>query len=119
MINHAVFGLAAFRTPTSVRHAAPDRPIERGPVSASLSAGDYFAQYRLDHFSSKLNAVSRNEMASAFGAPALGNALVVISGFYRLPRRETRMGLLSTHARASGWNTQAVPSNGAPKAPPI
>src|SRR5215510_16327100 len=58
-INHAVFGLAAFRTPASVRYAAPDRPIERGPVSASLSAGDYFAQYRLDHFSSKLNAVSR------------------------------------------------------------
>src|SRR5262249_51820336 len=41
-INHVVFGLAAFRTPTSVRYAAPDRPIERGPVNAGLSAGDYF-----------------------------------------------------------------------------
>src|SRR5215510_9592573 len=53
-INHAVFGLAAFRTPASVLYAAPDRPIERGPVSARLSAGDYFAQRRLDHFNPEI-----------------------------------------------------------------
>jgi hypothetical protein len=37
-----------------MRYASPDRPIERGPVSASLSAGDYFAQYRIDHFSPEI-----------------------------------------------------------------
>ena len=49
MINHAVLGLAAFRTPASVRYAAHDRPVERGPVSARLSTGDYFAQYSSFH----------------------------------------------------------------------
>src|SRR5215510_15008519 len=65
MINHAVFGLAAFRTPTSVRYAASDRPIERGPVGASLSAGDYFAQCRLDHFSPEI-FISRGLIYSGF-----------------------------------------------------
>jgi len=58
-------------------------------------------------------------MAAAFGAPLLGTALVVISGSYRLPARETREGFLSIIARVSKWTTKAVPSNGAPKAPPI
>lgn len=40
LINYPVFGFAALRTPASVRYAAIDRPIERGPVSASLSAGN-------------------------------------------------------------------------------
>ena len=32
-------------------------------------------------------------MAAAFGVRLLGTALVVISGFYRLPGQEPRMGL--------------------------
>src|SRR5262245_43330862 len=116
MINHAVFGLAAFRTPTSVRYAAPDRPIERGPVGASLSAGDYFAQYRLDHFHPEifcppLVMIWRQPLE----APALWAAMVVISRFYRHPRRWRRMGLLSTIASVSSWTTKAVPSAGASK----
>jgi len=59
------------------------------------------------------------EMAAAFEAPALGTALVVISGFYILPGKETRMGFLPIIARVSKWTTKAVSSGGAPKAPPI
>jgi hypothetical protein len=39
------------------------------------------------------------EIAAAFGAPLLGTALVVISGFNRLPGQRTRMGALSDHCR--------------------
>jgi hypothetical protein len=59
------------------------------------------------------------EMATAFGVRLLGTALVVISGFYRLPGQETRVGFLSIMARVSIWTTKAVPSNRTPKAPPI
>jgi hypothetical protein len=38
----------------------------------------------------RLRLVARHEMATAFGAPLLGTALVVISGFYRLPGQELR-----------------------------
>jgi len=58
-------------------------------------------------------------MAAAFGAPLLGTALVVIFGFYGLPGEETFVGFPSIIARVSKWTTKAVPSNGAPKAPPI
>jgi len=58
-------------------------------------------------------------MAAAFGAPALGTALVFICGFYRLPVLGTRVDFLSIIARVSKWTTKAVPSNGAPNAPPI
>jgi hypothetical protein len=54
-------------------------------------------------------------MAAAFGAPLLGTALVVISGFYRLPGQETRVGFLSIMARVSKWITKAVPSDTAGK----
>jgi len=39
------------------------------------------------------------EMATAFGAPLLGTALLVISGFYRFPRQRARVGFLSDHCR--------------------
>src|SRR5215510_410992 len=40
MINCSVFGLAAFRTPASLRYPALDRPIEGGSISARLSTGN-------------------------------------------------------------------------------
>src|SRR5262245_48804121 len=40
LINHAVFGYAAFRTPAAVLYPALDCPIERSSVSACLPAGD-------------------------------------------------------------------------------
>src|SRR5262245_29276598 len=57
MINHAVLGFAAFRTPASVRYAAPDRPIERGPVSARLPTRDYFTQFRGADFSLRMHQI--------------------------------------------------------------
>ena len=38
-------------------------------------------------------------MAAAFGVRLLGTALVVIPGFYRFPRRRTRVGFISDHCR--------------------
>jgi len=58
-------------------------------------------------------------MAAAFGVRALGTALVVICGFYRLQGEETLVGFLSIIARVSKWTTKAVPSARTPKAPPI
>ena len=52
-------------------------------------------------------------------AVSLGTALVVISGFYRLPVQETRVYFLSIIAKVSKWTTKAVPSNRTPKASPI
>src|SRR5262249_4869574 len=45
LINCSVFGFAALRTPASVRDPTFDRPIERGSISARLSAGDDLAQH--------------------------------------------------------------------------
>jgi hypothetical protein len=58
-------------------------------------------------------------MAAAFGVRAFGTALVVIYGFYSLPGKETRVGLLSIVAKVSNWTTKAVPNARTPKAPPI
>jgi hypothetical protein len=52
-------------------------------------------------------------------AVSLGTALVVISGFYRLPGQEARVCFLPLIARISKRTTKAVPSPRTPKAPPI
>ena len=46
MINRPVFRLAALRTPASVWYAAPDIPIERGPVSG-IAPGARVIMYRV------------------------------------------------------------------------
>jgi hypothetical protein len=60
-----------------------------------------------------------DEMTPAFGAPGLGTALVVISGFYRLLVQDTRVSFLSIIAMISKWSTKAVPNYRIPKATPI
>ncbi|HMB28817.1 MAG TPA: hypothetical protein VKS99_11965, partial [Blastocatellia bacterium] len=60
-----------------------------------------------------------DEMAAAFGVRGLGTALVVISGFYRLPIQETRAGFHPIIAVISKLTTKAVPNYRTPKATPI
>src|SRR6266508_2260698 len=53
-------------------------------------------------------------MAAAFGAPALGTALVVISGFYGPPGQETR-GAFFPQYRNIEVTTKTAPSDTAGK----
>src|SRR6266542_3696301 len=68
---------------------------------------------------SKIEYGQPDEMAAAFGVRGLGTALVVISGFYRLPVQETRVSFPSAIAIISKMTTKAVPSPRTPKATPI
>jgi hypothetical protein len=56
-----------------------------------------------------------NQTGGAFGVRALGTALVVTCGFYKLQRQETRWASFPIIARVSKWTTKAVPSDTAGK----
>jgi hypothetical protein len=56
-------------------------------------------------------------MATAFGAPLLGTALVVILESTDFGDKAPHWAFFPIIAAESKWTTKAVPSNGAPKTP--